>query len=97
MERLLMLVSHENMKKEYRLAILSRNGLRERIISYLSMQANRLNRSSFSVPFSREEMASFLCVNRSALSHELSKMQKDGILSFSKNSFTLYHWEPDTP
>ena len=87
---LLTLISHENMKKEYRLAILTQKGLRQRIVTYLTMQAARLQKNTFSIPFSREELAAFLCVNRSALSHELSKMQQEGLLSFRKNVFTLH-------
>ena len=87
---LLTLISHENMKKEYRLAILSQKGLRERIITYLTMQSARLQKNTFSISFSREELAAFLCVNRSALSHELSLMQQEGIISFHKNLFTLH-------
>lgn len=86
---LLALVSDENMKKEYRLAILSRNGLRERITAYLTMQAAKKGKRSFAIHFSREELASFLCVNRSALSHELSLMRRDGLIDFRKNTFTL--------
>ena len=86
---LLQLVSHENMKKEYRLAILSRRGLRERIVTYLSMQAARQGTLTFTIPFSREELAAFLCVNRSALSHELGLMRKEGLLEVRKNQFTL--------
>ena len=93
--RMLALVANENMKKEYRLAILSQKGLRERIVAYLTMQANRRRRQTFAISFSREEMASFLCVNRSALSHELSLMEREGLISFRKNVFTLHNWEPE--
>lgn len=92
--RLLRLISNDNMKKEYRLAILSQKGLRERVMTYLTMQANKRRTNTFSIPFSREELASYLCVNRSALSHELSLMQQEGLISFQKNSFTLLLWEP---
>ena len=87
--RLLALLSQENMKKEYRFAILSRKGLRERILTYLTMQSNKRGTADVTIPFSREEMASYLCVNRSALSHELSRMRQEGILEFRKNRFTL--------
>lgn len=90
LENMLTLISQENMKKEYRLAILSQSGLRERILTYLSMQASRRRKDSFTIPFNREEMAAFLCVNRSALSHELSKLQQEGLISFRKNAFTLH-------
>ena len=86
---LLALISNENMKKEYRLAILSQRGLRERIVSYLIMQAGRRRKTTFAISFSREELAAFLCVNRSALSHELSLMQQEGLITFHKNVFSL--------
>lgn len=97
LEHMLTLISNENMKKEYRLAILSQKGLRERIETYLTMQATRKQKKTFAVSFSREEMASFLCVNRSALSHELSLMEQEGLISFRKNVFTLNRWDPDIP
>lgn len=90
LSRLAAWISNENMKKEYRLAILSQKGLRERIITYLTMQAVRRQKTDFSISFSREELAAFLCVNRSALSHELSLMEQEGLLTFRKNHFTLH-------
>ena len=89
LNRLLTMISQENMKKEYRLAILSQKSLRERVLTYLSMQAGRRGTNTFSIPFSRDELASFLCVNRSALSHELGKMRREGLIEFHKNKFTL--------
>ena len=92
LRRLLTIIAHENMRKDYRLAILSHKGLRERIMTYLTMQAGKRGTATFSIPFSRDELASFLCVNRSALSHELSLMRRDGIIQCRKNDFTLLHW-----
>ena len=94
MENALRIISQENMRREYRLAILSRKGLRERILTYLSMQAARRRTQTFTIPFSREELASYLCVNRSAMCHELSLMQQEGIIRFQKKEFTLCSWEP---
>lgn len=88
-DRLLVLLAQSNMKKEYRLAILSRKGIRDRILTYLTMQADKRHTDTFEIPFNREELASFLCVNRSALSHELSLMRKEGLISFHKNRFTI--------
>ena len=93
LEQMLMLISQDNMRKEYRLSILSRKGLRERILTYLSMQSAKRRTATFTIPFTREEMASFLCVNRSAMCHELSLLQQEGLISFRKNEFTLCNWE----
>lgn len=87
--RLLTLLSDDNLRKHYRLAILSQRGLRDRVLVYLTMQAERRGANTFQVPFSREELANFLCVNRSALSHELSRMEQEGLIRFRKNEFTL--------
>ena len=93
MENALRLISQENVRREYRLAILSRKGLRERILTYLNMQAARRRMATFTIPFSREELASYLCVNRSAMCHELSLMQQEGLIRFRKKEFTLCNWE----
>lgn len=87
--RLLTQLSDSNLRKHYRLAILSQRRLRDRILVYLTMQAERRGTNSFRIPFSREELANFLCVNRSALSHELSQMEAEGLIRFRKNEFTL--------
>lgn len=73
--------------------VLSKSGLRDRIMTYLSLQAQQKKDFSFLILFSREEMAAYLCVNRSALSHELSLMRKEGWIDFSKNRFTLLKHE----
>lgn len=84
-------ISNENIKKEYRLAILSQKGLRDRILTYLTMQAARRQKTAFAISHSREELAAYLCVNRSALSHELSLMQEEGLITFRKNYFCLHY------
>lgn len=86
---LLTLLSDDSLRKHYRLAILAQRGLRDRVLVYLTMQAQRRGASTFRIPFSREELAAFLCVNRSALSHELSRMEAEGLIRFRKNEFTL--------
>ena len=64
--------------------------IRGRLLSYLSAQA-RQKGPCFSIPFDRQQLAAYLGVDRSALSHELSKMQAQGLLSCRKNVFHLHH------
>lgn len=44
----------------------------------------------FDIPYSRQELADALYVERSALSHELSKLQKDGYITFNRHHFELH-------
>ena len=92
LEKQMLFIANENMRKEYRLAILFQKSIRDRVMTYLTMQANKRQCATFSVPFSREEMASFLCVNRSCLSHELSLLEREGVIKFYRNTFTLLNW-----
>ena len=60
LRRLLYTLANLHMKKEKHLMVLSRSGLRERIITYLSLQADQRRSASFTIPFTREEMAAML-------------------------------------
>ena len=63
--------------------------IRERLLSYLSEQAMEHGSRHFSIPFSRQQLADYLGVDRSAMSAELSRMQKDGLIVYQKSDFTL--------
>ena len=63
--------------------------IRGRLLSYLSMQAIHAGSDSFSIPFDRQQLADYLGVDRSALSAELGRMRRDGLLDFRKNWFHL--------
>lgn len=57
--------------------------IRERLLAFFESQAP--NGQSFTIPYSREELASYLYVDRSALSSELSKLQREGAIQLDKN------------
>ena len=67
----------------------SSKSIRGRLLSYLSFQANQHDSCDFEIPFSRQQLADYLSVDRSAMSNELSKMQKEGLLQVDRNHFTL--------
>lgn len=90
-ENLLRLSIHENELMETRLAIMSQKGLRNRILRFLQNFTSCSCSRTIELPMSREEMALYLCVNRSALSSELSQMAKEGIISYKKNTFTIHN------
>ena len=68
--------------------VMQRN-IKEKILSYLSVCAQREKSKSFNIPYSRQQLADYLCVDRSALSHELSRLEKQGMISYHKNHFEL--------
>lgn len=86
---MLKIVARKNLFLNSRLDILSKKTIREKVMAYLYSQAEQKKRQDFFVPFDRNEMADFLCVDRSALCRELSKMQKEGLIKYRKNHFTI--------
>lgn len=87
---LLAFVGNQNMKKYYKIDALSVKSARQRILKYLTAQAGRVGSASFSIPFDREAMANYLCLNCSVLSHTLKELEREGVLTFRKNRFTLF-------
>lgn len=88
-ENMLSILAQKNIMLNQKIGYLSRHTTREKVLSYLSDRAVRCKSRAFSIPFSRQELADYLCVDRSALSNELSRMQKGGILRFQRNRFEL--------
>lgn len=86
---LLQVVAQKNLLCNRKIEIMSRRTTREKLMTYLTMEAKRLGRSSFSIPYDRQELADYLEVDRSGLSAEISKLRKEKILLCRKNAFTL--------
>ncbi|MDY3928567.1 MAG: Crp/Fnr family transcriptional regulator [Clostridia bacterium] len=82
-------ISAKNLFLTQKIGYLSQRTTREKLFSYLSDQSVKAKSATFTIPFNRQQLADFLAVDRSAMCSELSKMQKDGIISYSKNTFTL--------
>lgn len=85
----LSLLAHKTLSMNNRVQILSKPTLRQKIITYLSQISNLKGTKSFEIPFDRESLALYLGANRSALSRELSNMEKEGIIEFNKNNFVI--------
>ena len=83
------MISNSNAELTEKIEITSKSSLREKILTYLSIESRRNGSTRFTVPLNRTEMADYLCTNRSALSRELSKMKKDGIIDYESNTFRI--------
>lgn len=79
----------KNLRLGEKLTYMGQRTTRAKIMSYLSAEAQRLGTYEFDIPFSRQQLADYLGVERSGLSLELGKMKKDGVLDYHKSHFTL--------
>ena len=86
---LLSVSARKNLNLSRRIFHTSAKSIRGRLLSYLSYQATKNGSREFQIPFSRQQLADYLSVDRSALSNELSKMQKEGLLKVNRSHFVL--------
>ena len=82
-------IGNTNAKQCHKIEIVSQKSIRDKIMTYLLIQKNNKQSNSFNISFDRDQLANYLCVNRSVLSHELSLMQQEGIIKFKKNHFEI--------
>ena len=88
-ENLLAKLAEKNQQLSEKLSHMSKRSTREKLLSYLSAEAVRRGSSMFEIPFNRQQLADYLRVDRSALSAELGKLQREGLLDFHRSTFKI--------
>lgn len=82
------ILAEKNVHLATKMQCLSLRSTRDRLLAFLSSRLDK-GHDTVEIPFNRQELADYLSVDRSALSRELGLMQKEGLLRFHKNRFTL--------
>lgn len=88
-ENMVMKIASKNLQLMEKLEVISKKTLREKIMSYLTIEAQKQGQEYFNLPLGRVELAGYLCADRSALTRELSLMQEEGLITYDKNTFRI--------
>lgn len=88
-ENMVAIIARKNKQLMEKVEVISKKNLRDKILSYLSHQAQKHGTKYFEVPLGRVELADYLCTDRSALTRELNIMREEGIIDFDKNMFQI--------
>ena len=83
------ILSKENIELIQKIENVSQKSIRDKLLTYLSNEARKRKSNSFEIPFNRQDLADYLNIDRSAMSFELSKLQKEGLIKYNKNHFQL--------
>ena len=86
---LLLISSRKNLTLSGRAFHTSPKTIRGRIMAYLDTMSLQKRSREFDIPFDRQQMADYLNVERTALSKELGKMKRDGIIIFNRKHFRM--------
>lgn len=79
----------KDLRLNEKLTHMGKRTTRDKLLSYLSSRARESGRAEFDIPFTRQQLADYLSVERSAMSAELGRLRDDGVLTFNKNHFLL--------
>ena len=88
-ENMVRLIARKNRELMRKVEVVSKKTLREKILAYLSIQAQTQGTKTFEIPLGRVEWAEYLCADRSALTRELAKMKEEGLVDYQKNTFKI--------
>ncbi len=88
-QRMIRFLASDGIRKYRKTEILLCKGAREKIEKYLKIQRTKYKSNDFQIEFNREQLANYLGMNRTVLSHELKKMEQEGLLKVRKNHFIL--------
>ena len=88
-KNLLQVVSQKNLLLSSKIRFMSQKTTREKLMAYLLDQAKGRGSAEFTIPLDRQALADFLGVERSAMSAELSKLRRDGVLESTGSRFRL--------
>ncbi|KMT21941.1 Crp/Fnr family transcriptional regulator [Clostridium cylindrosporum] len=88
-DNMLKLVAKKNLNLNNRIHCITKKTTKEKLLFYLVSEMHIDKKTEVTIPFNREELANYLAVNRSALSRELSELQKEGIISYHRDRFKL--------
>lgn len=88
-ENMVRIIAGKNRELMRKVEIVSRKTLREKIMTYLSVQSQLQGSRYFKIPLGRTELAGYLCADRSALTRELANMKAEGLIDFDKNLFRI--------
>lgn len=83
-------LSRQNASLLSRLTSISKTKTKDKILAYLNEQRINFKSNEFDIPYTHQELANFLGVERSALSKELSLLQKDGIITYHQKHYIIH-------
>lgn len=88
-ENMVRIIANKNRDLMRKVEVVSKRTIREKLLAYLSIQAQAQQSRYIEIPLGRVELAEFLCVDRSALTRELAKMKDDGLIDYDRNCFRM--------
>lgn len=86
---LLQIIAAKNLVFHQKIEVTSKRTTREKLMTYLMLQAKQQGRLAFEIPYDRQELADYLQVERSGLSAEIGKLRRQGLIETERRRFKI--------
>lgn len=88
-ENLLRGIARKNLLLTQKIRHMSPRTTRDKLMAFLLDQAKEAGSASFTIPYDRQALADYLGVERSAMSAEIGKLRRAGVLKTTGSQFEL--------
>ncbi len=89
-------LARSNINMTKKINIYTRKTLREKLLAFFYQLAEQENSRCFRLQFTREQLAQYVCSERSSVCRELGKMQDEKIIRIDKDRFELLCWNRES-
>ena len=86
---LLQIVATKNLVFHEKIEVTSKRTTREKLLTYLMLQAKHHGNLEFEIPYDRQELADYLEVERSGLSAEIGKLCRQELIEVKRRKFKI--------
>ena len=83
------LIMHSIAEQNFRMILLTKKSVREKLITYFETLSIESNKKTFEIPFSLVDLADYLMIERTAMMRELKRMKDENIIKKVKNKITI--------
>ena len=90
-KNLIKILSDQVGEKNTRIEMLTKKTTRDKLLEYFKSQARERGNRTFTIPMSFTELSSYLSVDRSAMTREISYLRDDGIIKTDGRRITLLY------
>ena len=91
LENLLLIIANQNVYLNKKIQLVTEKSLRNKLCLYFSHLSKEQLSTTINLPFRREKLAHYLSADRSAISRELMRMEKDGLIQVTRNQNSLLY------
>lgn len=83
------LILHSIAEQNFRMLLITKKSVREKLLTYFENQAIEANKKTFELQFSLVDLADYLMIERTAMMREIKRMKDEGIIKKNKNRITI--------